>query len=281
MCLRSFGLLYMLKPSCLMVETYKWNEVLTIMYSMMEKHTFFFADSYMFMWKKFMWRPSGQKYNQSNLCYSVLTVCLKFLCTTQHPQYIHVECKQLKPHYVGPLRLSLDHFTSGRESFPRAALSAPRCSPTTPHHLWLHKAGRAPGARPTSLHRYFLRKTHHLRLDPSVGPLCWGSSSPSPQSTAGFNLTLTPFTLFLLPSTFFSFSFPLVFLASFHSPFLLQLMYIFVILELKVKQFNWFSDGRKMKLIVPICFVIAVFIFIFFLQKLAFIVKLLLLDLQR
>lgn len=40
--------------------------------------------------------------------------------------------------------------------------------PHSPNHLWLLTAGRAPSTRPTSLHRYFLRKTYHLRLDHSA-----------------------------------------------------------------------------------------------------------------
>lgn len=37
-----------------------------------------------------------------------------------------------------------------------------------PHHPWLLRAGTAPSTRPTSLRRYFLTKTYHLRLDPSA-----------------------------------------------------------------------------------------------------------------
>lgn len=208
----------MLKPSCLMVETYKWNEVLTIMYSMMEKHTFLQIPTCSGE-RNLCDGPSGQKYNQSNLCYDVLTVCVKFLCTTQHPQYIHIECKQLKPHYVGPLRLSLDHFTPGRESFPRAALNTPRGSPTTPHHLWLHKAGRAPGARPTSLPQIFPEENTSPQARPIRRPTVLRQQQPQP--TIHRRLQPHSHSLYSLSSAFyfFSFSFPLVFLASFHSCF--------------------------------------------------------------
>lgn len=50
----------------------------------------------------------------------------------------------------------------GWESFPGFALAL---TPTHPHDLWLLTAGSSPSTRPTSLRRYFLRKTYHLRRD--------------------------------------------------------------------------------------------------------------------
>lgn len=50
----------------------------------------------------------------------------------------------------------------GWESFPGFALAF---TPTHPHDLWLLTAGSSPSTRPTSLRRYFLRKTYHLRRD--------------------------------------------------------------------------------------------------------------------
>lgn len=50
----------------------------------------------------------------------------------------------------------------GWESFPGFARAL---TPTHPHDLWLLTAGSSPSTRPTSLRRYFLRKTYHLRRD--------------------------------------------------------------------------------------------------------------------
>lgn len=57
--------------------------------------------------------------------------------------------------------------TPGRESFPGAALSPQPRSHHLPPSLAAHSR-QAPSTRPTSLPRYFLRKTYHLRLDRSA-----------------------------------------------------------------------------------------------------------------
>lgn len=70
---------------------------------------------------------------------------------------------------------------------------------------WLHSASRAPNARPTCLHRYFLRKTYHLRLDPSAryAETAAAPAHNPPQASTSRSL---PFYFLSALSVFFTFS---------------------------------------------------------------------------
>lgn len=75
----------------------------------------------------------------------------------------------------------------GWESFPGVALTL---SPTRPYDLWLLTAGSSPSTRPTSLRRYFLRKTYHLGLDWSTD-CAEAAATPAhnpPQATTSLSL---------------------------------------------------------------------------------------------
>lgn len=74
----------------------------------------------------------------------------------------------------------------------------------------VHAASGAPFARPEQLPHIFPEENTSPRAR-LAGGLCWGSSNPSPQSTAGLSLTLAPFsfTLFFLTSTFSPLAFSL------------------------------------------------------------------------
>lgn len=66
------------------------------------------------------------------------------------------------------VQVCLTHISiPGREDFPGVAISLHAGIPPA-NHPWLLRAGTAPSTRPTSLRRYFLTKTYHLRLDPSA-----------------------------------------------------------------------------------------------------------------
>lgn len=125
--------------------------------------------------------------------------------------------KVLKPHRVRARPTSLPSLHPGKGVFswgssqPSASLS-PTSPPSHTHTPWLLTAGRAPSARPTSLHRYFLRKTYHLRLDRSAD-YAEAAAAPAhnpPQAST----SLPPFSL-SLSSLLFSVSL----LSLFHSFF--------------------------------------------------------------
>lgn len=108
--------------------------------------------------------------------------------------------------------------------YPRKGVFSWGCSkpsaplPPTPYTPWLLTAGRAPSTRPTSLHRYFLRKTYHLRLDRSAD-YAEAAAAPAhnpPQASTSLSL---PF-LSLFPLSHFQFLFSL-----FHSVFLSSTVY--------------------------------------------------------
>lgn len=135
-----------------------------------------------------------------------------FLRTSKHSQRINFEWKQLNPRYVGPLRLNLPYCTPGRESFPGAALSA-YCgsSPNLSHsqYPWLRAAGRAPSSRSTNLNRYFLRKTYHLRLDPSAHYAEAAAAQAHNPPQASTSLTLPSLSLLSLSLFQLLYFFPL------------------------------------------------------------------------
>lgn len=100
----------------------------------------------------------------------------------------------------------------GWETFPWAALC--HFAPPPPHSVLPLTVGRAPSTRPTNLHRYFLRKTYHPRLDQSVDYADAAANpahNPPPASTS---LSLR-FLSLCFGFSFFLFtpSFPLLFIS--------------------------------------------------------------------
>lgn len=94
----------------------------------------------------------------------------------------------------------------GWESFPGFALAP---TPTHPHDLWLLTAGSSPTTRPTSLRRYFLRKTYHLRRDWSTA-CAEAAATPAhspPQASTLHSLQFLSLVFFGGGSHFFSASY--------------------------------------------------------------------------
>ncbi len=116
-----------------------------------------------------------------------------------------------KPPHVGAKPASLPSLPQERRLFLGLLLALSLASPH-PHSLWLLTAGSAPSTRPTSLHRYFLRKTYHLRLDQSAD-YAEAAAAPThnpPQASTSLSLPFT-FSLFSFSVSLFSLSlfFPL------------------------------------------------------------------------
>lgn len=111
------------------------------------------------------------------------------------------------------LELSLPHspLHSRKGVFSWGCSKPSALLPPPPQTPCLLTAGRAPSTRPTSLHRYFLRKTYHLRLDRSADYAEAAAAPAHNPPQASTSLSLPFLTLFF--SLWFSVSL-------FHSVFL-------------------------------------------------------------
>lgn len=124
----------------------------------LEKHSCCQCMYCTFDWKKRRQCPSGQKCNQKT-CVMIFFDRLSQMYSyhwNKNPITLDV-CLGLPHSYLYPRK---GGFSWG--------CYKPSCWYPPPHHPWLLRAGTAPSTRPTSLRRYFLTKTYHLRLDPSA-----------------------------------------------------------------------------------------------------------------
>lgn len=112
-----------------------------------------------------------------------------------------------KHHHVGAQPASLPSPLQEGSLFLRL-LEALGPAPPTPQTPCLLTAGRAPSTRPTSLHRYFLRKTYHLRLDRSAD-YAEAAAAPAhnpPQASTSLSLPFLPLFFSLSDSQFLFFT---------------------------------------------------------------------------
>lgn len=115
----------------------------------------------------------------------------------------------------------------------------------TPHAHWLLIAGRAPSTRPTSLHRYFLRKTYHLRLDRSAD-CAEAAATPAhnpPQASTSLSLQFLSLTLGFSFLTF-TMSSPL-FLLSVFFLFCPSLLFLSYFLRKETQDNHWAKNNYR------------------------------------